>query len=173
MVDRAVAQQESAAVAPGLWLLQKSADARDEAVPILIRRCGKIQHIALHGSQRCGGDLLEHVLGREHPDTLRSVNSLAVLLANKGDYDGAEPLLRCALGAQERVLGREHPDTLRSVNSLALLLDNKGDCDGAEPLYRRAAESARKILGPDHPNTKLFAQNHARCLAAMRAEPTP
>ena len=37
----------------------------------------------------------EEVLGEKHPDTLISVNNLALLLKNKGDYDGAEPLLRC------------------------------------------------------------------------------
>ena len=34
----------------------------------------------------------ERVLGREHPDTLQSVNNLAALLYRNGDYDAAEPL---------------------------------------------------------------------------------
>jgi tetratricopeptide (TPR) repeat protein len=92
----------------------------------------------------------ERVLGREHPDTLRSVNNLASLLDNKGDYDGAEPLYRRALEVRECVLGREHPDTLISVNSLAFLLYNKGDYDGAESLFRRALE-ARERAGPRAP----------------------
>ncbi len=37
------------------------------------------------------------MLGPKHPDTLTSVNNLAGLLQNKGDYDGAEPLYRRAL----------------------------------------------------------------------------
>ena len=36
----------------------------------------------------------EEVLGEKHPDTLGSVNNLAMLLKAKGDYDGAEPLFR-------------------------------------------------------------------------------
>ena len=37
----------------------------------------------------------EEVLGEKHPGTLTSVNNLASLLQDKGDYDGAEPLFRC------------------------------------------------------------------------------
>jgi tetratricopeptide (TPR) repeat protein len=113
----------------------------------------------------------ERVLGREHPDTIASVNNLAELLRSKGDYAAAEPLLRRALDAWERVLGSEHPDTLTSVNNLVLLLYNEGDYAAAEPLYGRASESARIVLGPDHPDAKLFAKNHAGCVAAMRGKP--
>ena len=67
-------------------------------------------------------EVRERTLGKEHPDTLASVNDLAVLLARKGDYAGAEPLFRRALEARERTLGKEHPDTLASVNNLAALL---------------------------------------------------
>ena len=41
----------------------------------------------------------EEVLGPKHPDTLLSVNNLAILLKAKGDRAGAEPLYRCAAGA--------------------------------------------------------------------------
>ena len=37
----------------------------------------------------------EEVLGEKHPGTLASLNNLALLLNDKGDYDGAEPLFRC------------------------------------------------------------------------------
>ena len=70
-------------------------------------------------------EAFERVLGREHPNTLNSVNNLAVLLFHKGDYAGAEPLLRRALEAKERVLGPEHPDTQTSANNLATLLASK------------------------------------------------
>ena len=103
----------------------------------------------------------ERVLGKEHPDTLGSVNNLAALLCSKGDYAGAEPLYRRALGARERVLGKEHPDTLLSVNNLALLLDSKGDYAGAEPLDRRALEGYERVLGKEHPDTLLTVNNLA------------
>ncbi len=68
------------------------------------------------------------MLGPEHPDTLTSVNNLAVLLMSQGDYAGAAPLYRRALEARERVLGPEHPDTLNSVNNLAYFYCPKPYC---------------------------------------------
>ena len=56
--------------------------------------------------------LAERVLGKEHPDTLTSVNNLACLYRAQGRYGEAEPLYKRALEASERVLGKEHPDTL-------------------------------------------------------------
>jgi len=35
-----------------------------------------------------------NVLGKEHPDTLTSMNNLALLLQSQGKYDAAEPLYR-------------------------------------------------------------------------------
>jgi tetratricopeptide (TPR) repeat protein len=95
----------------------------------------------------------EHTLGKEHPDTLTSVNNLAILLQRKGDYAGAEALQRRALEAQERTLGKEHPDTLRSMHNLAILLNSKGDPTAAESLFRRVLEGRDRKLGQEHPET--------------------
>ena len=51
----------------------------------------------------------ERALGPEHPDTGSSLNSLAVLLRDKGDYAGVEPLLRRARRLRRRCLGRSIP----------------------------------------------------------------
>ena len=106
----------------------------------------------------------ERVVGREHPDTLTSVNNLALVLLTRGDYAAAEPLYRRALEARERVVGREHPDTLQSVNNLAGLLDSKGDYAAAESLYRRAVEAFERVLGSEHPNTLASINNLAGLL---------
>jgi tetratricopeptide (TPR) repeat protein len=106
----------------------------------------------------------ERVLGLEHPDTLTSVNNLALLLDSTGAYGEAEPLLRRALESSERVLGPDHPDTLTSVNNLALLLHSKGDYGETEPLYRRALESRERVQGPEHPDTLTSLDNLAALL---------
>ena len=80
----------------------------------------------------------ERLVGREHPDTLTSVNNLALLYQAQNRHGEAEPLYRRALAASERLLGPEHSDTLNSVNNLASLYQDAG------PLWRgRAALSAR------------------------------
>jgi Flp pilus assembly protein TadD len=83
----------------------------------------------------------EKQLGPDHPETLKSVNNLGILLSDKGDNEGAEKLYRRALEGKERVLGLDHPDTLASVNSLVFLLNKKGDNEALELLRRRATLS--------------------------------
>ena len=67
------------------------------------------------------------------------MGSLGVLLSEKGDLDGAEPLYRRALEAREQKLGPEHPDTLTSMNNLGLLLMDKGDLTAAHAAFKRCA----------------------------------
>jgi hypothetical protein len=63
--------------------------------------------------------LRETVLGKEHPDTLTSMNNLALVRSGQGKYKQAEEMNRQALGLSEMVLGKEHPFTLTSMNNLA------------------------------------------------------
>jgi hypothetical protein len=62
------------------------------------------------------------MLGPEHPDTADSLNNLANLLCDEGDFAAARPLYEHALAIREKVLGPEHPDTADSLNNLASLL---------------------------------------------------
>jgi Flp pilus assembly protein TadD len=101
------------------------------------------------------------VLGKEHPDTLRSMNNLAYLFNSQGKYDTAEPLYRETLQLTEKILGKEHPDTLRSMNNLAGLFDSQGNYDAAEPLYRETLQLRKKILGKEHPDTLTSMNNLA------------
>ena len=89
------------------------------------------------------------MLGKEHPDTLASVNNLAALYHAQGRYGEAEPLFKRALEASERVLGKEHPDTLASVNNLAALYFAQRDWTRAAQFWRRstAAIAARTQRG--------------------------
>ena len=103
----------------------------------------------------------EKVLGPEHPQTLTSVNNLAVLYQAQGRYGEAEPLYRRALATKEKVLGPEHPETLTSINNLAALYKAQGRYGEAEPLYRRALATKEKVLGPEHPDTNIVQLSYA------------
>ncbi|MDM8546105.1 CHAT domain-containing protein, partial [Candidatus Venteria ishoeyi] len=103
----------------------------------------------------------EAVLGKEHPDTLISVNNLAGLYESQGSYGEAEPLYQRALRVREAVLGKEHPDTLISVNNLAGLYKSQGRYGEAEPLYQRALRVSEAILGQQHPQTLTSLNNLA------------
>ena len=58
--------------------------------------------------------------GPDHPDTLRSMNNLALSYAALNRHAEALKLLEEVLEIQKRVLPKDHPDTLRSMNNLAL-----------------------------------------------------
>ncbi|MGO9485859.1 MAG: tetratricopeptide repeat protein, partial [Rhodomicrobium sp.] len=103
--------------------------------------------------------IAERLLGKDHPDTLTSVNNLAELYRAQGHYQEAEPLYTRALEAREWALGKEHPDTLSSVNNLAFLFQAQGRYREAEPLYKRALEASERVLGKEHPNTLSSVNN--------------
>jgi tetratricopeptide (TPR) repeat protein len=109
----------------------------------------------------------ESLLGKEHPDTLGSMNNLAKLLQSRGKYNEAEPIYRQTLALREKVLGKEHPDTLGSINNLALLLDSQGKCDEAEPICRETLALTTKILGKEHPDTLGRINNLAKLLGSQ------
>jgi len=88
-------------------------------------------------------------LGKEHPDTLTTlntlttINSLAQTLNAQGDLAGACKLQEQVLEARGRLLGKEHPDTLTAMNNLALTLKAQGDLAGARKLEEQVCAAAR------------------------------
>src|SRR2546421_2819715 len=72
---------------------------------------------------------MERVLGKVHPETLKTKNNLAEVLSNQGKYEEEEEIHRQGLTVSEKILGKEHPDTLTSKNNLASLLNARGKCD--------------------------------------------
>ncbi|KAH8660124.1 hypothetical protein BX600DRAFT_522911 [Xylariales sp. PMI_506] len=98
-------------------------------------------------------ELLESVLGRDHPSTLGSMMGLASVLDNQGKYTEAEVMHRQTLELLESVLGRDHPSTLGSMMGLACVLDNQGKYTEAEVMHRQTLELLESVLGRDHPST--------------------
>jgi hypothetical protein len=99
------------------------------------------------------------ILGDDHPDTLVSMNSLAVDHRGMGDLSGARELHEQALAGLLRVVGEEHPYTLFSMNNLGLTIRALGDLPRARDLLERTLTGRRKVFGDDHPAT-LRSLNH-------------
>ena len=139
------------------------------AGPELLDRAGRYFHGRAAHSQaaqlfRDALAIREKTLGPEHSDTATSLNNLADLLRDQGDFAGARPLHERALAIRERALGSEHPDTATSLNNLAILLKAEGDFAGALPLYQRALAIREKVLGLEHPDTATSLNNLANLL---------
>jgi tetratricopeptide (TPR) repeat protein/predicted Ser/Thr protein kinase len=99
-------------------------------------------------------DLRRRVLGREHPETLRSMNDLALVYMYEGSrYPQAEALAGQTLEIRRRVLGPEHPETLLSMSKLAIVYATEGKYAQAEALHSQTLEIQRRVLGPEHPDT--------------------
>ena len=103
----------------------------------------------------------EERLGATHPNTLGTVENLAIVYQNQGRYDEAEKLYERALSGNEERLGATHPDTLRTVQNLAIVYQNQGRYDEAEKLYERALSGSEEKLGATHPNTLGTVENLA------------
>src|SRR6266852_4447749 len=106
-------------------------------------------------------EIRQRVLGPEHPDTLTSMNDLALDLDDSGHYAEAEKLEREALDISRRVLGPEHPDTLILMSNLGNTLWQEGHYPEAEKLNRETLGIQRRVLGPDHPGTLRSMNNLA------------
>ena len=61
---------------------------------------------------------IDNARNPNHPNTARSLNDLANILAGQGDRGHARSLLERALAIRETRLGPDHPDTMRSREDL-------------------------------------------------------
>ncbi|MFJ3439368.1 tetratricopeptide repeat protein [Streptomyces cyaneofuscatus] len=91
-------------------------------------RCGGARTVRANelGGDRQAADLYqqvltdrERILGPEHPNTLISRSSLAIVLGGLGQHRQAADLHQRVLTDRERILGPDHPSTLISRDNLA------------------------------------------------------
>ncbi|MFH1882687.1 MAG: tetratricopeptide repeat protein [Planctomycetota bacterium] len=84
-------------------------------------------------------------IGPEHPQTLSSMDRLAWLRWDQGQYVGAAELAEEALSTSRRVLGDEHDITLTLVKMLGCVYIDLGRYDEAEQLYLKGLRAARRV----------------------------
>ena len=61
-------------------------------------------------------DMRKKLLGEEHPDTLSSIESLAMIYFDQGRWDKAEQLEVQVVDMTKKLLSQEHPATLSSTS---------------------------------------------------------
>ena len=102
--------------------------------------------------------------GKEHPDTLLSMNEVGLALSYQGKHAEAEQMHQETLVVRKKVLGDEHPGTLASMNNLAEVLRHQGKHAEAEQLHQEALVVKKKVLGEEHPSTLASMNNLAEVL---------
>jgi tetratricopeptide (TPR) repeat protein len=90
-------------------------------------------------------NIQKRALSREHPRYAQSLNNLAALYVDLGQYSQAKSLHIEALEIRKHVLGSLHPDYANSLINLAATYFSMGEYTQAEPLYLEA----RNIIKPD------------------------
>ena len=108
-------------------------------------------------------DVLQELLGEDHPDALASRNNLAGVYESAGRLTEAIALYEQVLTDRTRILGEDHPDTLTSRNNLAGAYREAGRLREAITLYEQVLTDRIRIriLGEDHPDTLTSRNNLA------------
>ena len=92
-------------------------------------------------------------LGERAPLTLASRNKLALVLAARGDNEGAAMEAAEGLRLQREVLGNQHVNTLTSMQTLANILMALKQYDEAEALTRESLKGMEAQFGDDYAQT--------------------
>ena len=87
-------------------------------------------------------------LGADHPETLKSMNNVAMAYQSVGRPDKAELLLEETLAKVKGKVGPDHPDTLVIMNNLAALYQSTERSRKAAPCSRRCWRSGRPNSEP-------------------------
>ena len=92
-------------------------------------------------------------LGPDHPETLTSMNNLAVAYQAAGRIADAIPLHKRAFAIFKAKLGRSHADTLGTMNNLATDYQLAGRLPEAIAIFEEGLALRKATLGPDHTDT--------------------
>jgi tetratricopeptide (TPR) repeat protein len=93
------------------------------------------------------------LLGKEHPDTLKSLHNLARAFMAQNRYAEAEEALLEHRGIVKRVLGSDHRSYIHSMDDLAVVYLETGHPSEAEATHEYLLAQRTRLLGPEHPDT--------------------
>lgn len=106
-------------------------------------------------------DICMDLLGKNHPDTLSSMETLELAYVNLARYREAEEIGKRVLDTRTEDLGPEHPDTLRSLQMYILVLSHIGYINKAAKMGRDLLDTQIRVLGPENSDTLTTMNNLA------------
>ena len=148
-------------------VLQKLGKPSSDADPQLLK--------LMVEQRRATADEHRKRLGDADPETLRTIDSLASLLARQGRLFEAEGLYHEALTGLQHVKGPRDEEALASLSGLAGVLGQLGKLQEAEKLLRQALLARQEAVGDSHPDTlstmsRLAAVLESGCLGYNAAD---
>jgi serine/threonine-protein kinase len=125
--------------------------------------------------QREAFAIREKELGSGHLEVARSLDRLARLAYDRGDYPGAEKLSRQALSIYRNARGEVHTDVARALSDVGSALSSQGDDENAEKIYRETLQMARLLPGMEPTELEVYVRRMAILLEhrGKKAEAEP
>lgn len=90
------------------------------------------------------------VLGTNHPGTLNTLESIAIIFSFQKKYQEALSVFQYLLTIQKSELGQDHPTTLRTQYHLLDTLFNQGKFVGVLKVYNECFEKIKALFGSSH-----------------------
>ena len=91
--------------------------------------------------------------GEKHPETIRSIASLATTYFKYDKLKEAEDIAVKVIALQTDVLGERHPETIRGMANLGMTYYQQGRMKDAEEILTKELALRREVLGSKHPET--------------------
>ena len=107
------------------------------------------------------------VFGPTSLDTLESLNSLSVVVAEQHRLEEAEALTKQVIAGLTAKNGADHAFTIQARENLALLVRDRGDAAQALELLTPLLEAKAKAHGADHPSTLQGRLHRAEILLTL------
>ncbi len=139
---------------------------RESAASFLAQ--SELCHILRHRGQHDADSLalakeaaegLGRTLGRDHPDTLESMDNLGMANYDAGKLDLATAIFEQTLELRKSKLGPDHTDTLASIGNLAMAYWAAHRLDRSIPLFEEALKVEKIKSGENHPDTLKLKAN--------------
>ncbi len=97
-------------------------------------------------------DSAQNQFGTKNRNYATSLNNLAAVYSELGQYKKAEDFLVKSIQLRKEIFGEAHRTYASGLNNMASLYEKMGHFEKAEPLYLQAIEIDKKVLGENHPD---------------------
>ncbi len=97
-------------------------------------------------------DSAQNQFGTKNRNYATSLNNLAAVYSELGQYKKAEDFLVKSIQLRKEIFGDGHRIYASGLNNMASLYEKMGHFEKAEPLYLQAIEIDKKVLGENHPD---------------------
>lgn len=154
-----------------LGIYRRNAGNRDIAVARTLRSLGLLKQQALQfdAARALMQESLEIVDSlKDIENQVLTLNSLAMLSEQQGDYISAEQYYRRALAKIEQDSGADRASNALTVHNLAVILQKQGRMSEAQPLFKDSLARYTEIYGAEHPRTLVMMSNYGMFLHRMR-----